>query len=132
MSTAHRWAWPASLAAMTSAAAILLVMLVARPGLEMTGRGIETQTNVNARHSGLVSDRFASDTKRAGRNSDEPMLTAATAELPSNFLTWNGRATGNTSPSTAALEVSDSQFRSSELLQRLLHERGGDSGPPIL
>ncbi len=120
---AARWAWPTSLAAMTCLAAVLLAVLVARSGPRAVDYGSVPG------EPGRTSPAEA--TAPPWNGSDRPILTAADTELPGNFLTLNGRTTGGKSASVE-IEASDARFRNSELLQRLLHERGADGDPPIL
>lgn len=111
---AGRWGWPAALAAMTSVAAALLVMLVAGRGPRATTVGPATMdTNTFAAHSYPAASQ-------PWRGSNRRILTSADRGSLDDFFARSNSLASNNGASTAPIEAGERHLTSSEFMQRLL------------
>ena len=123
-----RWAWPASLAAMTSAAAILLVMLLAQPDQQVADHKAGPSATSPGPSAATVST-LADDSYRAAsqRRSDDEhrILTGADTALPDDFFGRSNLLASNNAAPAGRSETTERPLRSFELMQRFLHGPGG-------
>ena len=137
----HRWAWPAALTAMTSAAAILLVMLIANRSARVADR--ETKSVANAptvavqikplepqnrietdREPDIAFRRFALQDRDRRR-----ILSAGDTELRDDLLASHMGFDRGNPVSFADTANADGHQTNGEMLRHLLREYGVAAGP---
>ncbi len=128
----RRWAWPASLAAMTSVAAALLVMLVAGRGPQVADRadGLRVTPPVNlAATTNTLADDSYRVVLRTWRDGNQRILTAADRSLPEDLFTRGNSLANNGHTSSGSIHAGERPLTSSEFLQRILRHPGAAGDP---
>jgi hypothetical protein len=140
-SRARRWAWQGSLAAMTSIAATLLVVLwTSRPPQVANREGTPRATSPAGATKpsaspqvarGTIDDRgfwrrFAS----SGRPNAREILSAGDTELRDDLPARNGSRTNGNAVSMVDMESTDAELQNGTLLKRILRESGVSLGEP--
>ena len=127
-----RWAWPASLAAMTSVAAVLLVMLVAGRGVRVIDRTAGPPPAGAAPHA-VIANSFGDDAYSVAlqpwRDGNQRILTAADRILPDNFLARSNSLAYNGHSLSKNIDAGERPLTSSEFLRHILRQPGAAGDP---
>ncbi|HEV3417114.1 MAG TPA: hypothetical protein VG056_09885 [Pirellulales bacterium] len=140
-SRARRWAWQGSLAAMTSIAATLLVVLwTSRPPQVADREGAPRATSPAGATEpsappqvarGTIDDRgFWRRFALSGRPDAREILSAGETELRDDLPAGNGSRTKDNVVSMVDMDSTDVQLQNGALLKRILRESGVSIGEP--
>jgi hypothetical protein len=133
---ARRFAWPASLAAMTSIAALFLVMVVADRSARVADRENKSSAPLAAAVAAKVKPAEISDRVENGGETDihrrlalqargqRRILSAVDVDLRDDLLASNDGFKGNAPASFTGMENADVRLSNGVFMRRLLSESG--------